>query len=355
MSFFIRRKASFIAGLLLICLAVTACGGSANSGQTSGNSSASLTTLKVCQLNKSINFFPFYVAQQKGYLKANGLNIPTPPLLQVGSKVVDSVESGECDLGNGVITDAFNWAKADSSARIIGSFMDGYVVDIVVSKKLEQDMHVSATSPLADKIKALKGKTIAITGAGTGTQALVTYLFHLQGLDASKDIKEVSLGSNNAAALAALKSGRVDALSFFSPIGQAAEAQGIGDIFISPVRGDIPDLTGDVHGIIYTKQSTIDSKGKALAAYIKAVNQAEAYIQNNTAEAKALLKGYLGLDQNISDAVYAACSAAFAKTPVITQAEYTAAAQFHLKGGLVKTVPDYNQLIAVNTISSALA
>ena len=72
---------------------------------------------KVCQINKSINFFPFYVAQQEGYFKAQGLTIATPTLMQVGSKVVSGVESGKFDIGNGVITDAFSWAIRSSQAQ----------------------------------------------------------------------------------------------------------------------------------------------------------------------------------------------------------------------------------------------
>ena len=350
---FIRHRLVSVVLLCLLCLGISACGGSSN--PTTGSKQTPLTTVKVCQLNKSINFFPFYVAQQKGYLTQQGLNIPTPPLLQVGSRVVAGVKSGDCSIGNGVITDAFNWSKSDPSARIVGAMMDGYVVDVVVSKKFEQEMHVSASSPLADKINALKGKTIGITGPGTGTQALLTYLFHLQGMNASKDSKQVSLGSNNSAALADLKAGRVDALSFFSPIGQAAEAQGIGDIFISPVRGDVPGLRGDVHGIIYTTQSFINSQPQIVAKYIRAINQAEVFIKNNPTESKALLKNYLGYTQSIADAVFTANASVIATTPAITQEEYDIAGQFHLGAGLISKLPPYTQLVATSTISSALS
>ena len=330
----------------------TAC--SNTSSTTGGLSAANPTVLKVCQINKSINFFPFYIAQQKGYFKAQGLSIPNPPLLQVGSKVVQGVESGQYDIGNGVITDAFNWSTSNASARILGSIMNGYIVDIVVSKAFETATGVLPQSSLADKVKALQGKTIGITGPGSGTQALLTYLFRLEGMNAAKDATQVSLGSNNTAALGALKTGRVDALSFFSPIGQAAEAQGIGDILISPVRGDIPGLKGDVHGVFYTKQSTIDTKPQAIAAYIRAINQAEVFIQNNPAETKVLLNTYLGLGQKISDAVYAATASVMATNPQITPAAYNIAGQFHVQAGLISLTPSYNQLVATNTTDSAL-
>jgi ABC-type nitrate/sulfonate/bicarbonate transport system substrate-binding protein len=351
------RKPFFLAALLFLCLSLVACGGGSTpaTGQTTGTApTKGLTTLSVCQINKSINFFPFYVAQQEGYFKAQGLSVANPPLLQVGSKVVDGVEGGNCDIGNGVMTDVFSWVKVDPSARVIGAFMNGFVVDIVVSKALEQAEHVTATSPLAAKVAALKGKKIGITGPGTGTQALLTYLFKQEGMNAAKDATEVSLGSNNVAALAALKAGRVDALSFFSPIGQAAEAQNTGDIFISPVRGDVPGLTGDVHGVFYTKQSVITAKPQAIAAYIRAVNQAETFIQNNPTQAKTLLNSYLGLGQSVTDAVYQAQSGGIAKSPQITQAAYTVAGQFHVGAGLITQIPAYCSVVATATIASAL-
>jgi sulfonate transport system substrate-binding protein len=351
-----RRRPLFIAAFLLICLVLSACGDNGSAAQSTPGATATkgLTTLSVCQINKSINFFPFYVAQQQGYFKAQGLSIANPPLLQVGSKVVAGVEGGNCDIGNGVMTDVFSWVKVDPSARVIGAFMNGFVVDVVASKTLEQSAHVTATSPLAAKVAALKGKKIGITGPGAGTQALLTYLFKQNGMDASKDVTEVSLGSNNVAALAALKAGRVDALSFFSPIGQAAESQNTGDIFISAVRGDIPGLVGDVHGVFYTKQSVMTAKPQAIASYIRAVNQAEAFIQSNPDQAKILLNNYLGLGQSVTNAVYAAQSGGIAKTPQITQAAYTVAGQFHVGAGLIKQIPAYCSVIATNTIESAL-
>lgn len=349
-----QRRPLALAALMLICLVLSACGGGSATPSAGVTPTKGLTTLSVCQINKSINFFAFYVAQHKGFFTDQGLSIADPPLLQVGSKVVDGVEGGNCDIGNGVMTDVFNWVKVDQTARVIGAFMNGFVVDIVAGKALEQSAHVTATSPLAAKVAALKGKKIGITGAGSGTQALLTYLFKQEGMNAAKDVTEVSLGSNNVAALAALKAGRVDALSFFSPIGQAAEAQGTGDIFISAVRGDIPGLVGDVHGVFYTKQSIMTSKPQAIAAYIRAVNQAEAFIQSNPAEAKTLLNDYLGLGQSVTDAVYTAQAGGIAKTPMITSAAYTVAGQFHVGAGLIAQIPAYCSVISTNTIESAL-
>lgn len=310
--------------------------------------------LTVCQGSTSITFFPFYVAQRKGYFLAQGLKISNPAILQVGSKVVAAVEADKYQIGNGVITDAFSWSRTDASARIFGAFINTYTVDIVVGNKFRDETNITANSSLNERISALKGKTIGITGPGSATQGLLTYLFKQIGLDAAKNTRQISLGSSTATALNALQSGQVDVLSFLPPIGQTVKAKNVGDIWISPMRGDIPGLRGDVHGVFYTKQSTIDARPAAIAAYIRAISQAEAYIQNNPTETKILLNDYLGLGQTITDAVYAAAAPDIARSPQITQSAYNVAGQFHVNAGLVTIIPSYSLLVASNTIDKAI-
>ena len=121
------------------------------------------------------------------------------------------------------------------------------------------------------------------------------------------------------------------------------------------MRGDIPSLVGDVHGVIYTKQSTIDANPQAIAAYIRAIGQAETFIQSNPAQARVLLNKYLGLGQAVTDAIYTAAAPDIAKSPQISQAAYNVAAQFHLKAGLITVIPPFTTLVATTTIDSALA
>lgn len=348
-----RRRLLPAMSLLLLCLSIAACGGNATS--TAGSTPGALTTVTVCEAGKSLAFFPEYIAEQEGYFKAQGLNVPAATQVPTGTKAAAAIESGSCTIANGVILDAFTLEKHDSSVRVIGSLLNAYAVDIIVSKKFEKETGVSASSSLADKIKILKGKTIGITGPNTGTAGLLTYLFKLEGMSPTKDATPVSLGANNTAALAALQSGRVDALSFFSPLGQAVEAKGIGDILISPMRGDIPQLQGEVQGIFYTKQSVIDSQPQVVAGYIRAISQAETFFHNNPAQAKLLLTKFLGLGTAVTNAVYTIGVPDVAQNPQISQASYTTAGQFHLQAGLITSFPPFSTLVATSTINSALA
>jgi NitT/TauT family transport system substrate-binding protein len=341
--------------VLILALDISSCASSSSASTGTQSKPAPDMTLKVGQISNSIAFFPLYVADKEGFFKAQKLDIGPRPLLGTGAKVAAALSAGSLEVGCGVITDAFNLAKVDPTTKVIGSLVNSNYIDLIASKKLEEETHVTSSSPLADRINALRGKKIGITGPASGTEALMTYLFKLAGLNVKKDAVLVNLGSDNTAVLGALSTGRVDALSFFAPIGQAVEAKGLGDILISPNRGDLPGLTGQLEGIFYTRQSVIDAKKPAIEAFIRAIAQAKTYILNNPAKALVLLNNYLQLGQDVAQATWKALQAIMGQGPEVSEQAYNTAVRFHEQAGLITTAPAYNSLIATSTIASALS
>lgn len=350
---FIRPSFSILACMLLVGLSIAGCEGTT----TPTTNSTNIMTLKVAQISSSVAFFPLYIAEQESFFKKQGLTLDpaNPPQLGDGAKVGAALESGSIDVaGGGVITDAFTLSKVDAHVRILGALTTGYYVDVTASKQFEQTAHLTANSSLADKVKALVGKKIGITAPGSGTEALMIYLFRIYGYDSKRDATLVNLGGTTTAAIAALKTGRVDAISFFSPAGQVAEAQGIGNILISPDRGDIPSMQGQVHGVFYTRQQVIDAKPKAVEAFIRGIAQAEAYIHQNAAQMPSLLSKYLKLDQKTTTTVWQATLPIVPTTPLISQDGYNKATQFHVKAGLIAIALAYKDVVADGTMQDAL-
>jgi NitT/TauT family transport system substrate-binding protein len=355
MHFSIRSSLSRLVCLLAVSLSIVSCGGSGTSTTSSTNS----MTLRVGQISNSIQFFPMYVALQENYFKAQGLTLDPPtPIMMGGSgaKLATAVEANSVDIAVGVITDAFTLSRVDAYVRLLGTLTNGYAVDIVVGKRFEQQTGLTEASPLEAKVKALVGKKIGISGLNSGTEGLLTYLFRQYGLNAAKDTTLVIVGGTPAAALAALRSGRIDAFSYFAPAGQEAAAQGIGNMFISPVLGDVPAMNGQLHGVLYTKQNVIDAKPKAVAAFIRAVAQAEAFVHNNPTQATVLLGKYLNSNnQAFVKKVFAVLLPIIPQAPQINRQAYNTANQFHVQAGLIAIALPYKDMVASSTIQSALS
>jgi NitT/TauT family transport system substrate-binding protein len=296
--------------------------------------------LNIGQISNSVAFFPLFVAEEKGYFAAEGVQLGERPRLGTGAKVAAALKGGSIDLGAGVITDAFNLAKIDDGTRIVTSLVTEYYVDIVVPLSFEEP------ATLEDRIAALVGKQIGITGPGSGTEALVNHLFTSIGRNAAVDSTLVNLGGAATAAIGALMAGRVDALAFFQPIAQQVEAANIGKAYISPVRGDVPALRGALHGVVFSTQKLLDRKPAELAAFNRAIGRALSDIHGDAGQARDLLGRYLeNTDAAALDALVPILGREIPRAPLVERASYDTARTFHLDSGLVKKAPTYEEIL----------
>lgn len=347
-----RRFLAVTAAAALAVLAAGCAHSTSASSSSAGGSGAQSMTLNVGQISNSVAFLPFYIAEHNGYFTQEGLTMGARPRLGTGAKVAAALESGSIDVAGAVMTDALNLYKTDNQARVIGTLVDTYYVDIIAGSTIPQS---ADSGSLADRIRALKGKKIGITGPGSGTEALVNYLFNLVNLDPKRDVTMVNLGSDASAAIGALKQHRVDALSFPQPVGQLVEGAKAGRIYISPARGDVPNLKSATHGVIVTTQSVLKTKPKAVAAFLRAIAKAEALIHSDPSAVGPLLAGYqTTMKPATVQALVPVLEQEIPATPLPQQAGYEASVAFHRETGLVPQTPDFAAIVPVGWISSAL-
>ena len=338
---------------LLVVLAGLASGLALTPAQAADAAKAPSLSINVGQISDSVAFFPIFVAKKQGFFAKHDLHVGDIPLLGTGAKLAAALQSGSIDVAGGNGTDPLNLYRVNKDTRMIAQLVNTYYVDIITGPSFTG---AAVSAPLAEKIKSLRGKKIGVTGPGSGTQALVDYLLGLQGMKSSTDVTLVSLGSNMTGALGALKTERVDALSFPQPVGQQAEATHIGEIYISPTRGDIPQISHMVHGVVFTTQGVIDKKGPQVRAFVQGIADAEHYIHTADAQAvRALFKAYRPTMADATiDRLVAILRTEIPAQPGISQAEFDAEVQFNLKSGLIHEAPDYTTMVPSKWLGSVL-
>lgn len=306
--------------------------------------------LNVGQISNSIAFFPLFIAEEKGYFAQEGVELGDRPRLGTGAKVAAALKSGGIDVGAGVLTDALNLARIDDGTRLVANLVDKYYVDVIVA---ENWIGPPSSAPLDQRIRALKGKKIGITGPGSGTEALVTYLFQRVGLRSDGDVELVNLGAKATSAIGALKAGRVDALSFFQPIAQQAEAAGAGSLYISPSRGDIPGFENTAHGVVFTTRKLMDRKSDEIAAFQRAIARALTDIRERPDEIPRLLAAYNEtVDPKAREALVPILREEVPPQVGFTREAIGTALEFHRTTGLVERLPTYEDIVPPNLRAS---
>jgi ABC-type nitrate/sulfonate/bicarbonate transport system substrate-binding protein len=316
---------------------------------------AGLDPVSVGQIGNSVAFFPNYVAQKQGFFKDAGLDVSVTAFAS-GTLVGTAVTSNSVDIGTSVITDVFSLLKANRPVKLVGSLCDGYYVDITASNQFLDATKLTRASPLADKIKALKGKKIGINGPGSGTEALVTYLLRSQSIDPQRDVELVNIGADQGSILTTLKTGRIDCVSFAWPLSMLAQTNNIGKPFIMPAEGDVPSMREQIQGVIYVKPDVLDKRGDMVVKFVHAIGKAEALLHRNTGLARSLLKEY---DNALSDSAIDLLLAAY--LPVLPQQadiaanSYEKALQFHrLTGFAAPSGNAYRDVVDTTTLLKAM-
>lgn len=330
-------------------------GGAAVAGMPAIGRAATMETLSVGQIGNSVAFFPNFVAQKQGFFKDAGLDVTITPFAS-GTLVGTAVTSNSVEIGTSVITDVFALLKANRPVKLVGSLCDGYYVDITASNQFLDATKLTRASPLGDKIKALKGKKIGINGPGSGTQALVDYLCRQGGLDPTRDIELVTIGSDQASILTTLKTGRIDCVSFAWPLSMLAETNNIGKPFIMPAEGDVPSMREQIQGVIYVKPDLLAKRPDAVVKFVHAIARAEGLLHRNAGLARTLLKQY---DSALSDPAIDLLLKAY--MPVLPQQadiaanSYEKALQFHrLTGFAAPSGNTYQEVVDTTTLLKAM-
>ncbi|HEY5349612.1 MAG TPA: ABC transporter substrate-binding protein [Candidatus Lustribacter sp.] len=335
--------------------ALTSIAGAAAAAAFPAVARSATTSISIGQIGNSVAFFPVFAAKSLGYYKDAGLDVTTTSFSS-GTLVGTAVTSNSIDIGNSVITDVFALLKANRPVKLIGSLCNGYYVDIIMSNQFLEATKLTRASKLMDKINALKGKKIGITGPGSGTQALVDYLFQLAGLDPTRDAELVNVGVNQAAILQTMKSGRIDGVSFAWPLTMIAETNNVGKGFIEPAEGDVPSMREQIQGVIYAKPDVIAKRKPALIAYVHAIGRTEAYLHRNSGKTRELLKQYDGaLSDPAIDALLAAYMPVLPKQPDIDANSYEKALQFHRLTGFAGPAGNtYADVVDTDTMLRAI-
>ncbi|HSU77196.1 MAG TPA: ABC transporter substrate-binding protein [Burkholderiales bacterium] len=155
----------------------------------------------------SFYYLPLTIAEQLGYFRDEGLNLKISDFAG-GAVALRAVVGGSADVVSGAYEHTIS---LQSKKQLFQAF--------VLQGRLPQ-IAFGVSSAKADQVKSLKdlkGLKIGVSAPGSSTHNLVKQLLVKGGLDPNKDAAIVGVGLG-AQAIAAIKSGQIDAISNTDPV-----------------------------------------------------------------------------------------------------------------------------------------
>lgn len=237
-------------------------------------------------------YLPLTVAEQLGYFKAEGLDVSIVDFAG-GSRALQAVVGGSADVVSGAFEHTVNMQFKGQFLRAF--VLQGLAPQIVLGVNPKT---MAGYKTIAD----LKGKKVGVTAPGSSTNVMVNFVLAKAGLKPS-DVSIIGVGAGSGA-VAAMRSGQIDAISNLDPV--ITLLQHSGDLKIvtdTRILAQSEQIFGGPMpaGCLYAPQSFIDKNPNTTQALANAIVRANKWIQAAGAAdiIKAVPESYLLGDRAI--------------------------------------------------------
>ena len=227
---------------------------------------------------------PLYVAQQRGFFADEHLEVVITDCIG-GTRCLRQVLDGKADLATTSEMPVVLQAFAHADVAILATMVHASDNLKLIARR---DSGVARSEQLA-------GRRVGVI-AGTAAQYLLeTHLLNV-GVD-PHGVTMVPMQPEET--VAALRSGRIDGVAVWEPFGYAA-LNGAGAVGVRlPLSGNYIESYN-----LVGRRALFATRDDALVRLLRAVDRAEQFIQAHPADAQAILRDQLKLDQHFVDWVW---------------------------------------------------
>ncbi|HJQ48561.1 MAG TPA: ABC transporter substrate-binding protein [Amycolatopsis sp.] len=297
------RLALVAVAMALVIGPVTACAGSGGSENAGAN--GALIKVNYEPGGESFIFLPTMIAVTQNYFRDAGVDLNYQPLLATAALQVNAVVSGQSDIAATGTTGLLSARQQNQPLVGIGYQSAPPDQFMVLTKRGQQKLAstgITQSSPIGDRVRALKGLQIAGLGAGSSSNLLLAALLNENGLKLS----DVTLrGVNGLSDIYNIgKADQVDAIWNSDPFATQAVNEGWGKILISYPAGDVPSAQGVPWTVYVASTKFVNQNPEGLKRFLTAIWRAVGDLQtrgDDPAITAAVKAKYF---PTISDATY---------------------------------------------------
>lgn len=300
----------------------------------------------------NMGFAPAYIAEHNGYWSKRGLDVKIVEITGIGSMNAVLARSADFSISSGMTIIRAN-IRGRKVIEIAHTY-DGLIDEIVIAKKEAEAAGVTVDSPLKARAALLKGKTIALGGPNTLPHAYLRMFARKGGLDPERDFKIAAMQPQ--AALAALKSGRIDAMVETMPDPIEAVDGGFGTLLSSGLRGgpgdkgDFPELAPIALNGVMTTPEECQTKPTFCARMVAGIADGLTFLHDHPKESIAILHARIpGMEPEVFRKAFELLLKWIPKTPHMDDSKFANAQEVMLIGRMIRPSEKLSSFAAIYT------
>jgi NitT/TauT family transport system substrate-binding protein len=235
--------------------------------------------------SQTLTFASAFIAEDAGLYKREGLKVSHRFLVGVAAPNAVIAGSADFTIGTGPV---FLRAAAKGQRMLaIANLIDKPPVELVLRKDVADAAKITPTMPLAERARALAGKTIGIQGVGSIIHAWERLVVSRGGLDVEKAVRIAPM--DPPAMLPALDNKAIDGYATSLPFTTQAVVKGSA-VMLASASVDAPDLLPFAYGLIYTKPETCTQNPEKCKRLVRALAAANRLVLEKPDAALGLLR-----------------------------------------------------------------
>jgi len=285
--------------------------------------------------NTWVGYGPFYVAQEKGFFKEEGLDVQLQRIEGTGDRRAALI-AGRIEALGSTIDDLVVGASQGVTARMVLGIDQSSGADGIVAVNTIKD------------IKDLKGKTVAVQ-PGFVNHFFLLYLLDRNGISPN-DVK-IEAMEPDAAGLAFVAK-KIDVAVTWEPYLSRAKERPDGHVLITTAD---PIAQGVIVDNLIVRDDTIEGRRRDIEKFVRAWFKAVQYVKTNPDDANAIigkafglsatevastLKGVTLFDESMNEKFFSRSETSLTVFKIANKA-----GDLYLQQGLIKTKPNVDNLI----------
>jgi ABC-type nitrate/sulfonate/bicarbonate transport system substrate-binding protein len=296
-----------------------------------------LTQIKVTTPIVGVVFLPLYHAQEAGYFKRAGLEVEALSTNGDGPDV-DALIAGSVQFTLSTPNRLFTAYQQGRKLLAVMSLSDRMTIECFMNKTVADRLGDSVATPLGERLKSLKGLTVAGTRPGAFTYLMLQAYAKTAGLVAQKDLEIIGIGGPQAM-VPALENGQVALACGGSPAPEIAVASGKAVMFTDNMGGADPEFDHFLFEMVYARPDTVKSDPQMVRAFLGALiaSMHDVIATPSVQQLPALRKLFSGVSDEMMVSILDRTKPTWRQDGVVTEEQLDKAAKFLIDTGAVQS------------------
>jgi len=236
---------------------------------------------------KIVDNAAMFVAMEKGFFKAEGLELETVPMVG-GAAIAPAVASGDLQIG---------WTNVISHYQAhVEGFDFKFIAGGATNVKGTNDTHAIAVPKASPIIRAkdLEGKTVAVNTLKNIVHLMALAWLDKNGADSSK-VKFVEIPFPNMEA--ALVGGKIDAASVHEPFVTASTARGLARVLAHNWGEVVPKF---LIASWFASEKWVQKNKEVVQSFVRAINRGIDAMRTDADGGRGLMVKWTGLSADLA-------------------------------------------------------